>query len=226
MSAMRVAVVVPAYNEGPAIANVVRSLVPRCDWCIVVDDGSRDDTAQVAQAAGARVLTHVVNRGAGAATLTGIRDALRLGADVIVTFDADGQHDTGDLDTMVAPVREGRADLVLGSRFLGTAIGMPPLRRLLLRGGVVFTRMLSGLWISDVTTGLRAFSRRAASELTVKLDRFAHASEILDQIRTRGWRLVEVPVTIHYSSYSLAKGQSSWNSIKIVAQLLLQKHRT
>lgn len=225
MRAMRVAVVVPAFNEERAIGSVVRQLVPRCDWCIVVDDASRDDTMRVAGEAGARVLRHVVNRGAGAATLSGITDALRLGADIIVTFDADGQHDVQDLEALTAPLREGRADIVLGSRFLGRAIGMPPLRRLLLRGGVLFTRVLSGLWISDVTTGLRAFSRQAASELTITLDRFAHASEILDQIRTRGWRVVEVPVTIHYSAYSLAKGQSSWNSLRIVAQMLMHRQR-
>jgi hypothetical protein len=95
----------------------------------------------------------------------------------------------------------------------------------MLRGGVVFTRVLSGVWVSDISNGFRAFSRKAAGELTITLDRFAHASEILDQIRTRSWRMVEVPVTIRYSDYSLAKGQSSWNSLRIVAQLLLQKQR-
>ncbi len=221
----RVAVVIPAYNEGRAIGNVVAALIARCDWCIVVDDCSRDQTSDEALRAGARVLRHAVNRGQGAAILTGVHDALRLGADIIITFDADGQHDPADLDAMTAPVREGRADIVLGSRFLGRSIGMPVSRRLLLRGAVLVTRVLAGVWISDVSNGFRVFSRRAAGELTIVLDRFAHASEILEQIRTHGWRLVEVPVTVHYSEYSMAKGQSSWNSLRILAELLMQRSR-
>ncbi len=221
----RVAIVIPAYNEERAIGRVVRPVVARCDWCIVVDDCSRDDTADEAFRAGARVIRHAVNRGQGAAILTGVHDALRLGADVIVTFDADGQHDLADLDAITAPVREGRADIVLGSRFLGHTVGMPLSRRILLQGAVVVTRVLSGVWISDVANGFRAFSRRAAGELTIEMDRFAHASEILEQIRPRGWRLVEVPVTIHYSEYSMAKGQSSWNSLRILAELILQRSR-
>lgn len=225
MSAPRVAVVIAAYNEGPAVGAVIKGLDGYCDWVIVVDDGSRDNTAAEARRAGARVLRHPVNRGQGAALLTGIHDALRLGADVVVTFDADGQHDAGEIERLVAPVRDGEADIALGSRFLGAAVGIPWTRRLMLRGGVLVTRLLSGVWVSDVANGFRAFSRKAASELTITLDRFAHASEILDQVGTRRWRMVEVPVTIRYTAYSLAKGQSSWNSLRIVAQLLLQRTR-
>lgn len=225
MNGKGVAIVIAAYNEGTAIANVVKGLRGHCEWCIVVSDGSSDDTASVALTAGARVLNHVVNRGQGAALLTGIRDAVKLGADVIVTFDADGQHDRNDLPALIAPIRSGTADVVLGSRFLGRAIGIPLTRRWMLKIGVIVTRVLSGIWVSDVANGLRAFSRKAASDLDITLDRFAHASEILDQIGVHRWRFVEVPVTIHYTAYSMAKGQSSWNAVRIVAQLLLQKRR-
>lgn len=216
-------VVVPAFNERNAIGPVVRGLLPYCSLCVVVDDGSGDGTMDVAAAAGAVVLRQVVNRGQGAATLTGVRYALQRGADVIVTFDADGQHDPADIPALVAPVLDGRAEIALGSRFLGRTEGMPASRRWVLRGGIVFTRIFSGIRVTDVHNGLRAISRQAASQLSITLDGMAHASEILDQIRARRWRYVEVPVTIRYSRYSLAKGQSLLNSVRIVAQLILQR---
>jgi glycosyltransferase involved in cell wall biosynthesis len=221
--AHRIAVVVPAYNESGPLAAVVRELRPQCATCIVVDDGSGDDTAAVALEAGAVVLRHVVNRGQGAALLTGIRYALRGGADVIVTFDADGQHEPADIPALVAPIVSGEADVTLGSRFLGRSENMPRSRRLVLRGGILFTRAFSGIRVTDVHNGLRAWSRRAAGELTITLDGMAHASEILDQIRTRGWRVVEVPTTVRYSEYSLRKGQGAFNAIRIVLQLILQR---
>jgi glycosyltransferase involved in cell wall biosynthesis len=218
-----IAVVVPAFNESRQIGRVVSGLLPYCSRCIVVDDGSSDGTSEAAAAAGAVVLRHIVNRGQGAAMLTGIRHALREQPDVIVSFDADGQHDAQDLPALVAPVLAGRADLALGSRFLGTTDGMPRSRRLVLRAGILFTRAFSGISVTDVHNGLRAWSRRAAGELTIALDGMAHASEILDQIRTHGWRFVEVPTTIRYSEYSLRKGQSAFNAVRIVIQLILQR---
>lgn len=219
----RIAVVVAAYNEAGPIARVVEQLLPRCSRCIVVDDGSSDETAAAAGNAGAVVLRHVVNRGQGAAMLTGIQYALLEQPDAIVTFDADGQHDAADIPALVAPVLAGRVDVALGSRFLGTAEGMPWSRRLVLRAGILFTRIFSGVRVTDVHNGLRALSRDAAAQLTISLDGMAHASEILDQIRTHGWRFVEVPTTVRYSEYSLGKGQSSLNSIRIVVQLILQR---
>jgi glycosyltransferase involved in cell wall biosynthesis len=218
-----IAVVVPAFNESGPIAAVVRQLLPHCSLCIVVDDGSSDETAAVAAAAGAVVLRHVVNRGQGAAMLTGIRYALHERPDAIVSFDADGQHHAADIPALVAPILAGRADVALGSRFLGTTEGMPRSRRFVLRGGILFTRAFSGIRVTDVHNGLRAWSRRAAEQLTITLDGMAHASEILDQIRTHGWRFVEVPTTVRYSAYSLGKGQSAFNSIRIVLQLILQR---
>jgi len=223
MTRPRIVVVVPAFNESGPIGAVVAGLLPHCTQCIVVDDGSSDDTAALAAAAGAVVLRHVVNRGQGAAMLTGVRYSLRDDPDVIVSFDADGQHDAADIPALVAPVLAGAADVALGSRFLGRTENMPRARRLLLKLGIVFTRLFSGIRVTDVHNGLRAWSRTAAGELTISLDGMAHASEILDQIRTHRWRFVEVPTTVRYSPYSLAKGQSAINSIRIAFQLILQR---
>lgn len=221
----RVAVVVPALNEAGKIREVLERLRPHADLIVVVDDGSHDGTAALAAGPDVHVLRHLINRGQGAALQTGVEHALRLGADVIVTFDSDGQHDPADIAALVDPVARGACDVALGSRFLGRAIGMPPGRRVVLKAGIAFTRLVSRIRVTDVHNGLRAFSRRAAADLRLTMDRMAHASEILDRIHARGWRFVEVPVTIHYSEYSLAKGQRTSNALRIAFDMIAEKLR-
>ena len=126
----------------------------------------------------------------------------------------------------LAPILGGDADVTLGSRFLGDAEGIPAGRWALLKMGVAFTYLISRIRVSDVHNGLRAFSRAAAQRLDITMDGMAHASEILDQVKRRGLRYVEVPVHIRYSEYALAKGQSSWNAVRISLQLLLKKLTT
>lgn len=221
----RVFVVVPAFNEAGKIRDVVRSLIADSREIVVVDDGSADDTAGQLHGLPVHVLRHAINRGQGAALQTGITYALRQGAAAVVTFDSDGQHDAADIDRIVEPVLNGDCDVALGSRFLGRAINIPSGRRLVLRAGVLFTRLLSGIKVTDVHNGLRAFSRQAALQLDISMDRMAHASEILDQIRARDWRFREVGVTVLYSEYSLAKGQRSSNAIRIAIQMIADKLR-
>jgi glycosyltransferase involved in cell wall biosynthesis len=221
----RVFVVVAAYNEADSIRPVVESLLGRYPDVVVVDDGSSDGTAERLAGLPARVLHHAINRGQGAALATGIRFALLRGADVVVTFDADGQHDAADVAALVCPVLAGDCDVALGSRFLGRAEAMPRGRRLLLRAASLFTWLTARVRASDVHNGLRAFSRRAASELRITLDRMAHASEIFEEIRRHGWRVREVPVTVRYTGYSLDKGQSSWGALRIALHVLFEKLR-
>jgi glycosyltransferase involved in cell wall biosynthesis len=214
-------VVIAAYNEGRRLGGTLRALVPAYPNVVVVDDGSADDTARVARAYPVWVLRHVVNCGQGAALQTGIDFALRQGADVVVTFDADGQHAPEEIARLVEPVLAGKADVALGSRFLGQTVGMPRTRWLVLKVGVLFTRVFSRIRVTDAHNGFRALSRAAAAKIRITQNRMAHASEILDQIRHHGLTFCEVPVTIRYTSDTMAKGQSSWNSLKIVGQLLL-----
>jgi glycosyltransferase involved in cell wall biosynthesis len=223
VTAPHVIIVVPAYNEAQTIADVVTRLCHHYSDIVVVDDGSTDDTAVVAATLPARVVRHPVNRGQGAALQTGIDYALARGADTIVTFDSDGQHDPADIEALLEPVHSGACDVALGSRFLGATRNMPWTRRLVLQAGVLFTRIVSRIRVTDVHNGLRAFNRPAAKSLRITLDRMAHASEILDQIQAAGWRYQEVPVTIHYTDYSLAKGQDSWNAIRIACQVVLER---
>ncbi len=219
----RIFVVMAAYNEAGAIRPVVNSLLPAYPHVVVVDDASTDGTAEVLKDSPVYLLHHCVNRGQGAALQTGIEFALSRGADIVVTFDADGQHDAEQIPEMVAPILAGECEVTLGSRFLGRTEGMPIARRLVLKAAIVFTRIFSRIRVSDIHNGFRAFSARAAARIHLQMDRMAHASEILDQIQQSGLRYREVPVTIRYTSYSIGKGQSSWNAVRIAFELLLKR---
>lgn len=214
-------VVVPAYNEAPAVGAVLQELRTVCPNLVVVDDGSSDGTHEAARSSATYVLRHPINCGQGAALQTGIDFALLRGADYIVTFDADGQHRLEDIPTLLSPILGGECDIVLGSRFLGTSVDMPPMRRKMLRLGVLFTRLVNGVNLTDAHNGLRAFSRRAAQRINLRLDRMAHATELIDQVRQSGLPFKEVPVQIRYTPYSLRKGQSTRGAIRIALQYLL-----
>lgn len=214
-------VVVPAYREASVIATVITDLLSRAHHVVVIDDCSDDATAALAAAAGATVLRHVLNRGQGAALQTGITYALEQGAKAIITFDADGQHQADDLAALYAPIAAGQAEIVLGSRFLGTSDSVPPRRRILLRLATRFTRWTSGLKVTDAHNGLRAFSRRAAQCIDIRLDRMAHASEIMDQIRQCRLHYVEVPVRISYTAYAQQKGQRGSHAFRVALDYLI-----
>jgi len=219
-------IIIPAYNEAAVIAQVVGDLAWRGYSIAVIDDGSTDATADKASAAGAVVVQHPVNLGQGAALQTGLRFALRRGAELIVTFDADGQHRAADADTLIDALVAERADFALGSRFLGGTAAMPVSRRLLLKAATWFTRVTTGLDISDTHNGLRAMTRRGASRITLRQNRMAHASELLHQIARSGLPYVEVPVIVDYTRYSLAKGQKLSDSFRILVDLSAQRlHR-
>lgn len=221
MASEAVFAVVPAYNEAQVLGESVRALTAADLRVVVVDDGSTDETAAVARAAGATVLRHAINRGQGAALQTGIAYALRRGAEQIVTFDADGQHGAEAVPELLQPLLEGRADVVLGSRFLDGQTRVPMFRRLTLKAAIVFTRAMTGMRITDTHNGLRALSRRAAQCIALRQDRMAHASEILDQIAAARLRYIEVPVHIRYSDYSRRKGQGSLGAFRVALDYLL-----
>lgn len=220
-------VVIPAYNEGDAIADVVQQIVPRFQRIIVVDDGSVDASAGTARRAGATVLVHPVNLGQGAALQTGIEFALHEGAEYVVTFDADGQHDPNDVPSMIAALDTSRSDVALGSRFMaGSRTNASRSRRLLLKAATLFTRVTTGLKITDAQNGLRVFTRAGAKQMRIRQNRMAHASEILEQIARQKIAYVECPVTIRDTDYSRTKGQSGWDAIHIVIDLILQRLKT
>jgi glycosyltransferase involved in cell wall biosynthesis len=220
-----IVVVIPAYNESTRVAAAVIDAARFSDHVLVIDDCSTDETAHVAKTAGATVLRHVVNRGQGAALQTGMDFALQtLGAHVVVHFDADGQMRGDEIPMMVKPIVDGDADVVLGSRFLGSpAKDMPVIRKILVRLGTVFTMALSGIRVTDTHNGFRAFSRKAAGDIRISLDRMAHASEIIDLVKTKRFRFVERPVTITYSAETLRKGQSTIKALLTAKDILKKK---
>ena len=216
-------VVVPAYNEAPRIGPVLERLLQIAPTVVVVDDGSRDDTSEVVRRYPVWLLRHVVNLGQGAAIQTGITFALQKGAQYVATFDADGQHEPRDLLTMYNRLIEERVDYALGSRFLGRTENIPWSRWLMLKAAVWFTRLMSGIWITDTHNGIRMMTRRGAEKIHITMNRMEHASEILDQIARSGYRYVEVPVTIRYSEESLAKGQKTSAAVRLAAKLFAER---
>ncbi len=219
-------IVIPAFNEAQVIGGVIRPLNQRGYSVVLVDDGSHDATPEVAAQAGARVVRHPVNLGQGAALQTGLTFALAMGADYLVTFDADGQHRADDIEALLAPLLAGSAHFALGSRRLGATVGAPRLRKVLLAAATLFMRVTTRVKLTDAHNGLRAMTRQGAQALRVRQNRMAHASELISQIVASRLGYVEVPVTIDYSDYSLVKGQRTSDAIKIIIDLAAgQVHR-
>jgi len=221
----KIFIVIAAYNEENSIGSVLDSLQQEgYKNIVVVDDGSGDRTYSVALRHKAIVIQHPINRGQGAALKTGIEYALLQGAEIIVTFDADGQHNPRDIKAMVAPLLKKEADITLGSRYIKQGkTNAPLLRRIYHRIGVFTIWLMYGVRLTDAHNGLRALSRKAAEAIEIKSDRMEHASEIVDQIGKKHLRFREIPVEIRYTEYSLRHGQSSANAFNIVFRMIFKK---
>ena len=220
----QVFVVIPAYNEGPVLGRTVDELIPYGFTIVVVDDGSIP-AIQLPGDIPVHYLRHAANLGQGAALQTGMEYALLHGAEIIVHFDADGQHDPELIHRLIAPIGAGECDVVMGSRFLNPKDSkhVPVPKRLLLKVGVFVSWLFSGLWLTDTHNGFRALSRKAAERIHLTENGYAHATEILKLVRESDLPYKEVPVTIRYTEHSLAKGQSMLNSVNIVLDLLVDK---
>jgi polyprenyl-phospho-N-acetylgalactosaminyl synthase len=216
-------IVIPAHNEGPRIAAVLAELLPLWRNIVVIDDGSSDETAELASMEPVWLLRHGMNLGQGAAIQTGIEFALGRGGRYIVTFDADGQHDPADVGILISRLESGGLDFALGSRFLGTAKGIPLTRAITLRVGVLFTYALSGVRLTDVHNGLRAMTARGAAALQLEQNGMEHASEIIDQIRASGLPFAEVGVRVRYTPETLKKWQRSGAALGLALRLLLDR---
>ena len=220
-----VVIVIPAYNEEQTIIGVIRGLKTRgFARIVVVDDGSRDRTAELAFQEGAVVVRHLINRGFGGAIGTALRAALQFDADIIVTFDADGQHDPDDISPLIEPIEQRRADVVIGSR-RPDAARIPVSRRVAHRIANLATYVLFGLHASDTQSGLRAFSRQAAERVRLTTSGMEASSEIFAEIARNQLRLTEVPINAIYTAYSLSKGQSFKVGLRTLAKLILAKLR-
>jgi glycosyltransferase involved in cell wall biosynthesis len=223
MTEKRVVVVIPAYNEERTIVEVIRGLKQHgFTTLIVIDDGSSDRTGELASHEGVIRLRHILNRGLGGALGTGIDAALRLGAEVIVTFDADGQHDPNDIMKLLEPIEVEEAEVVIGSRMLDPQ-GMPYRRRMANWIANVVTYLLFGAWTTDSQSGLRAFSSRAAARMHIITTGMEVSSEIIAETVKNRLQWKEVPVKAIYTDYSLSKGQSFSVGLQTLMKLILAK---
>jgi glycosyltransferase involved in cell wall biosynthesis len=216
-------VIIPLYNEEKVIGDVVAQVLTAFDQVVCVDDGSTDSSADIAARAGARVVRHPLNLGQGAALQTGFDYALSDPAmRYILTFDADGQHQIADAVGMVERLRAGEADVVFGSRFLDERSKPSLGKKTVLRIAVGYTNLTTHTRLTDAHNGLRAIHRPVLEKIRITQNRMAHASELVSQIGSLRASYVEHPVHILYSDYSKAKGQSLWNSVNILADLILR----
>ena len=213
--------VIPAYNEATRIAAVVNGVKKYVDKVVVVDDGSADATADTATKAGAFTVRHMSNGGAGAATMTGLEAARLLGATMVITLDADEQHDPNDIPAMLAPLQDNRADIVFANRF-GTRNKIPFIRRVFNGIGNIVSFMATGLWVRDSQCGFKAFGPKALKDINLRMSGFEFCTEIVRESAQHRWRIVEVPTKVIYSEYTLAKGQSFANGVRTAFKILLR----
>jgi glycosyltransferase involved in cell wall biosynthesis len=216
---MKVFVVIPSYNEARHIGAVLQSLKNYDYEIVVVDDGSGDQTAQISRDLGVMVIGHEINRGQGAALYTGTQYALSQGADVIVHFDSDGQFLAEEINKVITPIIEGKADIVFGSKFLQSNKIPWQKKYFIIKPAIWLNNILTGLKLSDVHNGFRAMNRLAAEKIEIKQDAMAHASEIVAQTKKWKLRYQEVPVTIIYHEF----GQGFGGGLKILIDLFIRK---
>jgi len=223
MNTFETAIVIPLYNEEFVIKDVLMEINQEYpDYkIIVVDDCSTDKSYQSACSQNIYLLKHSTNLGQGAALQTGIEFAKEKGFQYVVTFDSDGQHDPKDIRFFVDALKNNKADIVLGSRFLGQTENMPMKKRYLLKASRFFTWLTTGILLTDSHNGLRAINIGKFPNFEITQNRMAHASEIISIIKTLKMKYIEMPCKIRYTSYTLQKGQSMWNSINIILDYLV-----
>jgi len=224
------AVILPAYNEDKIIGKVISQLKKDIKdlkinkQIIVVNDGSSDNTAKIAEKYGALVLTHRINRGLGAALQTGIEYARRNNFDYAVTFDSDGQHDSQDIVKVLHALAKG-FDIVVGSRFLNKDNKIPFTRKIILKFANFVTFLFFGIWTSDSQSGFRGFSRKAIEKINLSTNNMEVSSEFYAEVKKHKLKFTEAPIKIRYTKYSLSKGQQNLNSFNVMLKLIYKLFR-
>ena len=220
---MKIFVVVPAYNEEKTIAKIVKDLMKMGLEIVVVDDGSNDDTYNIVESIikekkNGLLLRHLLNRGLGAALRTGIEAALMEDPDVIVTFDADGQHDPQDILNVSRPIINGEADVVIGERNFKE---MPSSKKFGNEVMNIITMIFYGIKVKDSQSGLRAFNKKAAETIIMNARDYGISSEIIGEVKRHDLKLKEVTIKTIYTDYSMTKGTNTSEGLKILARLIM-----
>lgn len=221
MDLSSVHIVIPAKDEATRIGNVLGTILQLgYRNVVVIDDGSEDGTAALAETYGVKVLRHVLNLGAGAATQTGITYALEKGAEVIVTIDGDHQHLPEDIENLVAALHEKGTQVALGCRFYGNNPDIPRTRLLYNRAGNLLTFLLTGLRVNDSQSGMKAFRADFARDIKIRRNGFEFCVEIIQHIRWRKASWCEVPISVIYTADTMSKGQNFWSGVKMLLRLV------
>lgn len=225
----RVCVIVPAYNEATVITDVIQTSkrafakIKEFDIDIVViNDGSRDETSSEAKKGGAIVVDHILNSGAGGATLTGLAYARKHKYDIAATMDADGQHAPEDVVKGIKKIDKSPSGLLIGSRLIDSE-GMSKTKVLGNKGLSLITKVLFGVNVTDSQSGLRIYSRAAIEKLDWKTTGYEFCSEMIWRAKQLGIEIEEFPIQAIYTDYSRSKGQNNWNAINIVKRLFKQR---
>ena len=195
---MKVIIGIPAFNEEKNIGAIIEQLKRKYDHVIVCDDGSSDMTQDIASSLGAIVIKHSTNLGYGAAIKTIFNESKKIDGEVLVTFDADGQHDISEIDSVLKPIFENSADIVIGSRFLGNTKDLPKYRKIGIKTITSLTNTLTGSKITDAQSGFRAYSKKVLNEITPTESGMGISTEILIKSTKKEMRITEIPITISY----------------------------
>ena len=196
---MKITIGIPAYNEEKNIAKIITKLKKITDSIIVCDDGSSDMTSEIAKNLGVIVISHKKNMGYGAAIRTIFEKSAEIGSDILVTFDADGQHRVEDVSRVLRPLENSEADIVIGSRFLGKQSNVPNYRKLGIKVITQVTNSSLKTKLTDSQSGFRAYSKQVLSKISLSEIGMGISTEILIKASSKGLRITEVPITILYS---------------------------
>jgi glycosyltransferase involved in cell wall biosynthesis len=216
-------VIIPCYNEAAVISTVLHELISCKFNVVVVDDCSNDETGFIAKKFPIHYIKHPINLGQGAALATGFQYAQSLAHPYVVTFDADGQHQVDDIFNLLHELTIRECDVVFGSRFLGSTVGMPILRKLILKLAIQLNYLFTGIRLSDAHNGLRAIKKASLHHLIFSENRMAHATEILNITKKQNLKYSECGMTIRYTDYSLRKGQKNISSVRLFLDICLHQ---
>ena len=195
---MKIVVGIPAFNEGKNIANIILKLQKIVDEVIVCNDGSSDSTGEIAEKLGADVINHPKNLGYGGAIGSIFSRSKEIGADILVTFDADGQHRLEDIETVLRPIKNNEADIVIGSRFLGNSESIPTYRKLGIKAITKISNFETDLNITDSQSGFRAYNKKTIQMLNISDRGMGVSTEILIKANKSGFTISEVPIQVLY----------------------------
>lgn len=215
-------VIIPVYNESKTLIKVIKNLKKKFRNIVCVDDGSNDNIYYEIEKEKIFYLRHEINLGQGAALQTGINFAKKKGGNYFITFDGDGQHKVKDAYNMTRLIVKNNFDIILGSRFEKKNNSIPWSRKIILKIGIIITRLLSNLKITDVHNGLRVFNLKFANKLKIVENRMSHPSDFLENITKNNFKYSEYPTNIIYSKYSIAKGQKNINSLNIFFDMIIR----